>query len=178
MCMFCLFSTIPCFFPSFFLPFFSFFRYFFIYLHFKCYPFYLFPAINHLPHPPLPHLLWSYSLTPISSHLPALIFPYTEGPALAGPRTSPPIDAQQGHPLLHMKRELWVCPHVLFGWWFSPWQLWFIGIVILMWLQAPSALSILSLTPPMRTWLLVQWLAASIPLCIYHALTEPFKGDS
>ena len=25
-----------------------------------------------------------------------------------GPRASPPIDAQQGHPLLHMKRDPWL----------------------------------------------------------------------
>jgi hypothetical protein len=34
------------------------------------------------------------------------------------------IDAQQGYPLLHMWLEPWVLPYVLFGWWFSPWELW------------------------------------------------------
>ena len=33
-----------------------------------------------------------------------------------GPRPSPPIDVQQGHPLLHMQLEQWVSPCVLFGW--------------------------------------------------------------
>ena len=45
-------------------------------------------------------------------------------PAFTGPRASPPIDARQGHPLLHMQLEPWVPPWVLFGWWFSPWELW------------------------------------------------------
>jgi hypothetical protein len=39
--------------------------------------------------------------------------------AFTGPRASPPIDAQQGHLLLHMQIETWVLPCVLFGWWFS-----------------------------------------------------------
>jgi hypothetical protein len=28
-----------------------------------------------------------------------------------------------GHPLLHMRLEPWLGPCVLFGWWFSPWEL-------------------------------------------------------
>ena len=43
--------------------------------------------------------------------------------AFTGPRTSP-TDVQQGHPLLHMCLEPWVPPCILFGWWFSPWELW------------------------------------------------------
>jgi hypothetical protein len=43
--------------------------------------------------------------------------------AFPGPRTSPPIDTQLGHPLLHMQLEPWVPPCVLFGWWFRPWEL-------------------------------------------------------
>jgi len=93
---------------------------------------------------------------------------------LAGPRVSPPIGAQQGHSLLHMQLEPWVCPCVLLGWWFSPWELWLVGIVVLMGLQTPSAPSILSLTP-MGIRFSVQWLAASIHLCICHALAEPLR---
>jgi len=44
--------------------------------------------------------------------------------ALAGPRTSIPIDARQCHTLLHMWLEPWVTPYVLFGLWISPWELW------------------------------------------------------
>jgi hypothetical protein len=57
--------------------------------------------------------------------------------------------------------ELWVPPCVLFGWWFSPWELWrggggcvicFVDIVVLpMGLQTPSTPLVLSLTPPLVT---------------------------
>jgi hypothetical protein len=48
------------------------------------------------------------SLTPSPAHQPthyfflALAFPYTGEWAVTGPRASPPIDDQQGHPLLNM----------------------------------------------------------------------------
>jgi len=80
------------------------------------------------------------------------------------------------HPLLHMQLEPWVCPCVLFGWWFSPWELWLIGIaVVLMEIQVPSAPSILSLIPPMGTPFSSQWFAATICLCICHALAESLR---
>jgi len=83
---------------------------------------------------PLPLLFWGCSPThpPNPSDLPALIFPCTGGPALAACRASPPIGAQHSHPLLHMQLEPWLCPCALFGWWFSPWELWLVGIVVLM----------------------------------------------
>jgi len=115
-----------------------------------------------LSHPPTPTSLPWHS--PILGHQ---VFP--------GPRASPPIGAHQSHPHLLMQLEPWVCPCVLFGWWFSPWELWFIGIAVLMGLQAPSAPSILSLTPPMGTPFSVQWLATSIHFCICHALAEPLR---
>jgi len=68
---------------------------------------------------------------------------------LAEPRASPPIGVQQGHPQLHMQLEPLVCPCVLFGWWFSPWDLCLVGIVVLMGLQTSPAPSILSLIPLM-----------------------------
>ena len=43
--------------------------------------------------------------------------------AFTGPRVFSPIDDWQGCPLLHMELEPWVVPWVLFGWWFSPWDL-------------------------------------------------------
>jgi len=99
--------------------------------------------------------------------------------AFTGPRSSPPIDAQQCHPLLHMQLEPWVAPCVLFGWWFSPWELqgvWFIDIVVLpMGLKTPSVTSVFSLTPPLGTPFSVQWLAVSICLCICQALAEPLR---
>jgi len=121
---------------------------------------------------------------PPSSRCPTLIFPYSGcggDPALAGTKASPLVGAQHGHPLLHMQLEPWVCPCVVFGWWFSPWKLWLAGIAVLMGSQVPSAPSILSLTPPMRTPFSVHWLATSIHLCICHTLAEPLRrqeGDS
>jgi hypothetical protein len=53
---------------------------------------------------------------------------------------------------------------------------WLVDIVVLpIGLQSPSAPSVLSLTPPLRTLCGVQWLARSILLCICHILTEPLK---
>jgi hypothetical protein len=63
--------------------------------------------------------------------------------AFTGPRTSPPIDDRLGHPLLHMQLEPWVPPCVIFGWWFSSWELWEYWLVHIvvppMRLQTPSA---------------------------------------
>ena len=50
-----------------------------------------------------------------------------------GPRASPPIDDQLGHPLLHMQLETLVTLSVSFGWWFSPselWGYWLLHIVV------------------------------------------------
>jgi hypothetical protein len=92
---------------------------YFLYLHFKCYPLSSFPLqkppipspLTLLTNPPTP-VSWSWH-SPILGHR-----------AFTEPRTSPPIDDRQGHPLLHMQLKPWVPPCVLFGWWFSPWELW------------------------------------------------------
>jgi hypothetical protein len=98
---------------------------YFIYLHFKMLsPFPISPSQTSYPtHYPL--LLWGCS----PSHPPTLTTPPCHLPTLGhrafrGPRASPPIDDRQGHPLIHMQLEPWVTPCVLFGWWFSPWELW------------------------------------------------------
>jgi len=54
-----------------------------------------------------------------------------------------------------------------------------VGIVVLMGLQAPSALSILPLIPQRGGGVLfsVQWFAASINLCIRHALDVSLRRD-
>jgi hypothetical protein len=92
------------------------------------------------PHPPTHASLLSHSS--ILGHQ-----------AFTGPRFSSHTDAQQGHPLLRIWLEPWVPPCVLFGWWFSPWELWgfwLVDIVVLpMGLQTPSALLVLSLSPPL-----------------------------
>jgi hypothetical protein len=94
----------------------------------------------------LPQLLWGCSFT----HPPTPAFPPWHSPTLGhqaftGPRASPPIDAQQGYPMLHVQLKPWVPL-----WWFSHWELWgirWVGIVVLpMGLQTPSAPSVLPLT--------------------------------
>jgi hypothetical protein len=76
-----------------------------------------------------------------------------------------------------MQLEPWVPPCVLFGWWFNPWELWGVWLVVIlpMGLQTPSAPSVPSLTLPLGTPSSVQWLAASMHLCICQALPEPLR---
>jgi hypothetical protein len=94
--------------------------------------------------------------------LPLLLNPPTPipGPGIplfwgTGPRASPPIDDQLGHPLLHMQLEPQIPPCVFFDWWFSPWELWryclFHTDVPPMGLQTPSAPWVLSLAPSLET---------------------------
>ena len=95
------------------------------------------PLLNN---PPTPSLSW---------HPPTL-----GHPAFSGPRASPPMDAQQGYPLLRMQLESWVPPCVLFWRWLSLWELWeycMVHIVVPpMGPQVPSAPSVPSPTPPSR----------------------------
>jgi len=86
---------------------------------------------------------------------------------------------------LYVQLEPGVTPCVLFGWWFSPWELWWgrvvwlVNIVALpMGLQTTSGPSILFLTLPLGTQFSVQWFAVSIHLCICHALTESLRRHS
>ena len=50
-------------------------------------------------------------------------------------------------------------------------------VVLPMGLQTPSALSVLSLIPPLGSPCSVQWLAVSIHICIDKALAEPLMPD-
>jgi len=63
---------------------------------------------------------------------------------------------------------------VLFGWWFSPWELWevwLVDIVVLpMRLQTPLVPSVLSLTSPLMSPCSVQCLAVYICICTGPAL--------
>jgi hypothetical protein len=125
-----------------------------LYLHFKCYPLSWFPRCK----PPIPSLLplllWGWC--PIHPCMP------TSPPwhsltlghgAFTESRAYLPIDAQLDHHLLHMWLEPWISPCVLFGWWFSPWELWEVWlvdtVVLPMRLQTPLAPSVLSLSPPL-----------------------------
>ena len=98
---------------------------YFLYLYFKCYLLSCSPLWpNSIPFP-LPLFLWGCSHT----HPPTPDFLSWHSPTLGhqvftGPRASPPTDVWQGHPLLHIQLEPQNPPCVLFGWWFSLWELW------------------------------------------------------
>ena len=131
---------------------------YFIRLHFKYYSLHypLSQFALYKPHPLLLLLLlllWGCS----PNHPPTPTSPPWHPPTLGhwaftGPRASPPIDAQQGHPLLHMQLE----PCVLLGWWFSPWELWGIWLVDIVVLpegvQTPSAPSAPQSFPYLLHW--------------------------
>ena len=125
----------------------------------------------------------SYPRSPCSPTHPLLSWHFlTMGhQAFTGPRASPPIDVQQGHPLL-MPLEPYVPPCVLFSWWFSPWELCGYRLVHIVVppvrLQTPSAPSVLSLTPPLGTLCSVQWLSESTYFCICQALLEPLSANT
>jgi hypothetical protein len=72
----------------------------------------------------------------------------------------------------------WVPSCVLFGCWFSLWELWgywLVHIVPPMGLQTPSAPWGLSLALSLGTLCSVQWMAVSIHFCICQALAEPLR---
>ena len=89
-------------------------------------------------------------------------FPTLGQGAFTGKRASPPIDAQEVHPLLHMWLEPWVPPCVP--------EIWVICLVdtalFPIVLQNPSAPLVLSLTPLLGSLRWVQCLPVSISLCI------------
>ena len=101
---------------------------YFLYLHFKFYSLSSFP-FRKPPYIILPLPLLTNPPTPASLpwHSPTL-----GHRAFTRPRASPPINDLQGYPLLYMQLKPWVAPCVLFGWWFSPWELmgyWLVHIV-------------------------------------------------
>lgn len=53
--------------------------------------------------------------------------------------------------------------------------IWLVDVVLPMVLQTLSAPSVFSLTPPLESPCSVQWLAATILICISRALTEPLR---
>jgi hypothetical protein len=139
---------------------------------------------------PIPSPLYClYEGSPPPTHLFTPIFLPCHFPTLrhrtsSGPRASPPTDVQQDHPLPHMQPTPWIPPYVLFGWWSSTCELlgvWLVDTVAAsIGLQTPSApLATFpappSGRPPSPPPYLVQWLAASICLCIPQALAEPLR---
>jgi hypothetical protein len=140
-----------------------------------------FPPETLYPIPP-PLLLWGCP----PNHPPILVSLPSHSNTLGhqtftGPKSSSPVDAQRGHPLLHMHMKSCVPPCVLCGWWFSPWVFWQVRLVdfvfLPMGLQTPSAPRVLSLTPPLGTLCSVQWLAVSNCLCICQ-LWKSLSGHS
>jgi hypothetical protein len=151
------------FFPAFFLSL----DIFFIYIS-NVIPFPGLPSRNHLSHPPSMRVL----LHPSTHSHPALAFCYTGHWNNSGPRTVPPTDVRQVHPLPHMCPEPWVPPCIIFGWWLSPRELRGVWLVDTFAPTHPLGLKISSVhsvpfpTPPSGTPRSVQWLAVSILLCI------------
>ena len=149
-----------------------------IYLHFKYQPF---PGL--IPGNPYSiwHLLCFYEPVPSPTYSTSLPWhlPTLGHGAFTGPRTSPPTDVWQYHPLLYMPLESWV---PLFVWWLSPWVLWSVCsvhiVVLPVRLQTPSAPSVLPLTAPLGTPWSVWLLAVSISLCSCQALAEPLRRQS
>jgi hypothetical protein len=86
------------------------------------------PLRNPLSHPSSPCIYEgvpppTHSL--ISASPPSITLHWSIYWAFIGTKTSSPIDAWQGHPLLHMQLE----PCVLLGWCLSPWDLWRVWLV-------------------------------------------------
>ena len=100
---------------------------YFLYLHFKCYT--LSRTLHRKvpissPENPytIPSTPASMRVFPTHPRIPASCPDITLHWGIELSLASPPIDVQQGHPLLHMRLEPWVAPYVLFGWWFNPWS--------------------------------------------------------
>jgi hypothetical protein len=100
-------SLQPC--SSSFSSFCLFFCWIFSLLHLKCYSLSWFP-FPETPYPmfPLPSSMRMLPYPPTYSCLMTLALPSIEARSLQGPRAFPPIDVQQGNPLLHIQVEPWV----------------------------------------------------------------------
>jgi hypothetical protein len=90
-------------------------------------PFQVSPQETPYPIPPIPTFMSVIPYPPTNAHLPTLAFPYTGVSGLHRTKVLSSIDALQDHPLIHMWLEPWFSPCVLFGWYFSHWQLWWRG---------------------------------------------------
>jgi hypothetical protein len=126
---------------------------YFIYLHFICYPpsqvpLHSPPIFFSLPPDVLPHPLIQFCLS-------ALPFPYPGSSSFHRTKGLPYQWCQirpssPTYPAGAMRP-----PCVLFDWWFSPWELWEVGlvdvVVLPMVLQTSSAPSVLALTSPLKS---------------------------
>ena len=108
----------------------TFFIGYFLYLHFNCYPLSRFPLQKPSITSFFPLFLWRCSSTQLSTPNSMSWYSSTLGHGtFPGPRASPSTHVQKGHSLLQMWLEPWVPPCVLFGWWFSSWELWWVWLV-------------------------------------------------
>ena len=149
---------------------------YFIYLHFKWCPLSWFPLCKPPSHPPssLPLLACSLIYPPTRALLP-WHSPTLWHWAFTGPRASPPIDAQQGHPLLHMQLEPWVPSCVLFGWWFSLWELSVVRLVDIVLFSYRVIIPIRFFIPPHKSSIWVWWLAVIICIYLSKVLAQPLR---
>jgi len=129
----------------------------------------------------LPLILWgcSPSLPPAGNSV-LRHSPNLGKRAFTEPRASPPIDARQCHPLLHMQLEPWVPTYLLFGWLCSPWEIWGWGLVCWYFCssyEVPNPFSPLSPFSNPSTGVpgSVWWLVASILIGIRKTLSEPLR---
>ena len=84
-----------------------------------------YPPHHSFPHPASPSSTFGSKrvLPRPPSYCTMLQHPPTLGhKTSSGPRTSPPIDVREGHPLLHMYLEPYILPSTLLSWWSSPWK--------------------------------------------------------
>jgi hypothetical protein len=110
--------------------FFVFFIGYFLHLHFKYYP------LSHFPAPlqkPPSYLLfpWFYDAAPPPTHscLPTLTFPYPGASSFHRTKGLFSHCCPIRPSCATYAVEPWVPPCVLFGWWFSSWELWGIWLV-------------------------------------------------
>jgi hypothetical protein len=151
-------------------------------MHFKCYPHSLFP----LQKPSIPHPSpCFYEGTPPPNHPLPSPKPWHSSilghQAFIGPRASPPTDAQQGHPSATYVAE--IIGHSMCTLWLVVYSLGALGEGGLdEWYCCSSygvANPFSSFTPFSNSstgdQCSVQWLTASICLCICQVLTEPLR---
>jgi hypothetical protein len=128
-------------------------------------PFLVSPAQTPYSIPPPPAFMRVFTNPPTQSCYPTLAFPYTGASCIHRTKGLSSHWCPTRQSSATYVAGPWVLPSVLFGWWFSSWELWgiwLVDIVLPMGLQTPSAPSDLSLTPSLGTLCSVQWLVVSI----------------
>jgi hypothetical protein len=121
------------------------------------------------------------SYLPTHSCLSSLVFPYPGTSILHRTKWLPSLWCHIQQSSATYLAGAMCSPCVLFGWWFSLWELWgfwLVDIVVLpMRLQTPSAPTVLALTSQLGSPHSVQLLAVFIRICIGLVLAEPLRGQ-